>query len=81
MKIQNLKTKVIGPILLLIPMTCMHLGDDHPSGHPHFSAPHPSYEYSTHELATGNTMGSSMIRHDGMTAQETTTHPEGEREG
>jgi hypothetical protein len=29
MKIQNLKTKVIGPVLLLIPMACMHLGDGH----------------------------------------------------
>lgn len=82
MKIQNLKTKVIGPILLLIPMTCMHLGDDHPSDHRHFSAPHPSYEYSTHEPATGSTVGgSTAIQHDSMTAQETTTHPEGEREG
>jgi hypothetical protein len=29
MKIQNLKTKVIGPVLLLIPMMCGHLGDGH----------------------------------------------------
>ncbi len=27
MKIRNLKTKVIGPALLLIPMACMHIGD------------------------------------------------------
>lgn len=40
MKIQNLKTKVIGPILLLIPMTCMGLSDDHHSG-PHHSSLYP----------------------------------------
>jgi len=33
MKNQNLKTKVIGPALLLIPMACMHLGDDHHTGY------------------------------------------------
>ena len=37
MKIQNLKTKVIGPVLLLIPMACMHLGDGHHSGDHHSS--------------------------------------------
>jgi hypothetical protein len=35
MKIRNLKTKVIGPALLLIPMACMHLGDNHHSGTHH----------------------------------------------
>ena len=36
MKIQNLKTKVISPMLLLIPTMCMHLGDGHHTG-PHHS--------------------------------------------
>jgi hypothetical protein len=35
MKIRNLKTKVIGPVLLLIPMACMHLGDGHHDGGHH----------------------------------------------
>lgn len=35
MKIRNLKTKVIGPVLLLIPMACMYSGDGHHSGAHH----------------------------------------------
>ncbi len=42
MKIRNLKTKVIGPILLLLPMTCMHLGDGHHDGDHHSSIYQPS---------------------------------------
>jgi hypothetical protein len=44
MKILNLKTKVIGPALLLIPMACMHLGDGHHSGGQHSVAPQPSIQ-------------------------------------
>lgn len=81
MKIQSLKTKLIGPVLLLIPMACMHLGDDHHSGD-HFLIYQPSYQYSTHAPAVGSTIGSSTaIQYDSMTAQETTTHPEGEKGG
>ena len=29
MKMQNLKTKVIGPVPLLIPMMCAHMDDGH----------------------------------------------------
>lgn len=39
MKIRNLRTKVIGPVLLLIPMACMHLGNGHHSGD-HYSFLH-----------------------------------------
>jgi hypothetical protein len=46
MKIQNLKTKVIGPVLLLIPMACMHIGDGHHSGDHHSSTSQPSYQSS-----------------------------------
>jgi hypothetical protein len=53
MKIKNFKTKVIGPVLLLIPMACMHLGDDHHSGHGHFSALHPSYQHSAYKPMAG----------------------------
>jgi hypothetical protein len=49
MKIQNLKTKVIGPALLLIPMACMHIGDGHHddghhSGDRQCLDPQPSYQ-------------------------------------
>jgi hypothetical protein len=44
MKISNLKTKIIGPVLLLIPMACMHLGDGHHSGGQHSIAPQPSIQ-------------------------------------
>ncbi len=55
MKIQNLKTKVIGPVLLLIPMACMHLGDGHHDGD---HGGHHSLQYlrsSLHELVAGAT--------------------------
>lgn len=83
MKIQSLKTKLIGPVLLLIPMACMHLGDDHHSGHGHFSIYQPSYQYLTHAPAVSSTIGSSTaIQYDSMTAQEgTQTQPEGEKGG
>ena len=48
MKIRNLRTKVVGPALLLIPMACMHLGDGHHSGD-HYSFLHqPSVQSSIH---------------------------------
>lgn len=52
MKIGSLKTKVIGPILLLLPMMCMHLGEDHHGGY------HRSFQYrqsSSKELRVGMT--------------------------
>ena len=36
MNIRSLKIKVIAPVLLIIPMACMHTVDDHHSGG-HFS--------------------------------------------
>jgi hypothetical protein len=48
MKVKNFKTKVIGPILPLILMACMHLGDGHHSGDHHSSIRQPSYQYSTY---------------------------------
>jgi hypothetical protein len=61
MKIRNLKTKVIGPILLLIPMVCMHLGDDHHSGDHHSSSRQPSYQSLVYAQAAGSTMGHEWI--------------------
>jgi len=57
MKIQNLKTKVIGPVLLLLPMACMHLGDGHHSGDHHSMFPHTSFQSSPHGLAPDGTIG------------------------
>ncbi len=49
MKIRNLRTKVIGPVLLLIPMACMHLGDGHHSGDRHSFLHQPSIQSSIHD--------------------------------
>lgn len=87
MKMKNLKTKVIGPILLLIPMACMHLGDGHQngghhSGDHHSSIRQPSYQYSTYERATSDAIESYLMRQNSMMAQEgTETQPEGEKGG
>jgi len=65
MKVRNLKTKVIGPILLLIPMACMHLGDGHHSG-PHHSLTHqPPYQSSVYNQAAEGVLG-----HEGMTIHQ-----------
>jgi hypothetical protein len=56
MKISNLKTKAIGPVLLLLPMACMHLGDGHHSGDHHSSSQQSSYRSSIHESMAGGIM-------------------------
>ncbi len=87
MKIRNLKTKVIGPALLLIPMACMHLGDGHHdgghhSGDHHSSIRQPSCQYSTDERATTGAIESFLIRRNSMMAQEgTQSQPEGKKGG
>jgi hypothetical protein len=82
MKIRNLKTKVIGPVLLLIPMACMHLGDGHHSGDHHSSIRQPSYQYSTYEWVTSSTIENFVTRQNSIVAQEgTETQPEGEKGG
>jgi len=50
MKIINLKTKVIGPILLLTPMMCMYLGDGHHSRGNHSSI----HQQSSHNFIHDN---------------------------
>ena len=57
MKIQNLKTKLIAPTLLLIPMAYMHLGDGHHSGSHHSMSPDASFQSSIHERTTGDMSG------------------------
>ena len=76
MKIRRFKIMMLGPILLSLPMMCMHLGDDHHSGPHHSSAYHPSYQYSIRELAAGSTIESSMTQLNSTMAQEgTQTQP------
>ena len=60
MKIRNLKTKVIGPILLSLPMTCMHLGDDHHGDH-HSSIHQQSVQSSVHGHQLGRNTGQDRI--------------------
>ncbi len=82
MKIRNLETKVIGPVLLLIPMACMHLGDGHHDGGHHSSIRQPSYQYSTYELLTSSLSENFVTRQNSIVAQEgTETQPEGEKRG
>jgi hypothetical protein len=87
MKIRNLKTKVMGPILLLIPMACMHLGDGHHdgghhSGDHHSSIRQPSYQYSTHKGATSGAIEGFLMRQNSRMAQEgTEAQSEGEKGG
>ena len=57
MIIRNLKTKVIGPVLLLLPMACMHWGDGHHSGDHHSMFPHTSFQSSPHGLAPDGMIG------------------------
>jgi len=66
MKIRNLKTKMTDPILLLILMACMHLGDGRHSGDHHSMVSQPSYQSSIHGLDQGNRIGieGMTILHD-----------------
>ena len=62
MKIRNLKTKVIGPVLLLIPMACMHLGDGHHDGdHHHSSIYQPSVQSLVLDHQSGASTGQRRI--------------------
>ncbi len=82
MKMKNLKTKVIVPILLLIPMACMHLGDGHHDSSRHSSIRQPSYQYSTYELVTSSPSENFVTRQNSIVAQEgTETQPGGEKRG
>jgi len=65
MKIQNLKTKVIGPALPLLPMAYMHLGNDHHSGDHHSSVRQPLHQSLIYAQAAGSTMG-----HEWMTIHQ-----------
>ncbi len=82
MKIRNLRAKVIAPVLLLIPMACMHLGDGHHDGGHHSSIRQPSYQYTTYELVASNPSENFATRQNSIGAQEETeTQPEGEKRG
>jgi hypothetical protein len=57
MKVRNLKTKVIAPALLLIPMACMHSVDGHHSGDRQCLDPQPSYQTSIYVRTVTGVMG------------------------
>ena len=61
MEIQNLKTKVIGPVLLLIPMACMHLGDGHHSGDHHSSIYRPSVQSLVYNQQSSGSAGQGAV--------------------
>lgn len=61
MKIQSRKTKLIAPVLLLIPMASMHLGDGHHADHQHFSLRQSSIQHFAHDLSGGGMMGQRWI--------------------
>jgi len=61
MNIRSLKIKVIAPVLLLLPMTCMSFGDGHHDGGHHSLSPTPSFQSSTYGVASGNMMGMEGI--------------------
>ncbi len=65
MKIRRLKIMVLGPILLSLPMTCMHSGDGHHSGHGYFSAPHSSYLSSSYQPTAD-----AIIAQKGVTSEK-----------
>jgi len=61
MKIRWLKIMVLGPVLLSLPMACMHLGDGH-----HSSVRQPSYQYSILEQVGGVIGLESIIIHQDL---------------
>jgi hypothetical protein len=61
MKIENFKTKVIGPVLLLIPIACMHLGDGHHDGDHHSSIHQPSAQSLVHDQQSSGSGGQAGI--------------------
>ncbi len=63
MKIRNFKIWVIGPTLLLIPMSCMHFTDGH-DGH-HNGSHHSSFLQQLQHLSTHDPMGGRMTE-EGM---------------
>ena len=70
MNIRNLKTKVIGPVLLLIPMACMHSGDGHHSGGQHSIAPQPPNQYLSQGLPPEGVSGGGEFQFPRMLRTE-----------
>lgn len=64
MKIQNLKIKLIAPVLLLVPMACMHFGDDHHSGGHHSMLMQQSLRSVIHDKVDEDMIGfGGMVTH------------------
>jgi len=82
MRIRNLIITVIGLILLLIPVACMHLSDGHHTGDHHSLPQQPSLQYSTHGSATtGTTESCTTLQNIGMEKEGTQTQPGGDKGG
>ena len=67
MKIQNLKIKVISPMLLLIPMMCTHLGDGHHTRHNR-----PELSQQSHQSSTQSERIPGVTGQEGMTIRQGT---------
>jgi hypothetical protein len=61
MKIRRWKTVVLAPILLSLPMMCMHSGDGHHSGSQHSIAPQPPNQYLSQGLPPEGVSGVGKI--------------------
>ncbi len=62
MKIGGWKMKLIAPVLLLLPMTCMNTVDDPDHGGHHSFSPKPSFQSSTQNQVSGNVMWMEGIK-------------------
>lgn len=52
---------MLGPILLLLPMMCMHFADGHHSGDHRSSTHQPSYQYPIREAMVGGIVGQGWM--------------------
>ena len=57
MKIRKFTAIVLGPVLPILPVTCMHFGDGHRSGDNYFSTPQLLYQFLIYDRADGGGMG------------------------
>lgn len=65
MKIRNLKTWGIGPLLLLVPMMCTHLGDGHPTGYRQ-----TGFSQQSHQSSAKSTGTSAVTGQEGTTIRQ-----------
>jgi hypothetical protein len=68
MKIRNLKTWGIGPLLLLVPMMCGHLGDGH-----HMGYRQPGLSQQSHQSSTQSERIPGVTGEGGITIRQDST--------